>query len=86
MTLAKSALKTAIEDIFEDLGSSTASEKAQELADALDDYVKTALVEVSIPAGAVIVAVSGGTFNVNPINLLGDPDTPGGDDDEGGLT
>lgn len=94
MSLNKTELKSALETIFCDVSSScSASNKAEALANAIDEYVKTALVNCSIPAGSVIVQVTGGSGtpavgvpNATPILLTGDPDASPGTDNEGGLS
>ena len=94
MSLDKAGLQSALETVFNDVSpSSTAATKAAAMADLIDEYVKTALVNCSIPAGSVIVEVTGGSGapavgvpNTTPILLTGDPDASPGTDDEGGLS
>lgn len=94
MSLDKSGLQSALETIFNDVSSgTTAADKAAALANAVDEYVKTALVNCSIPAGSVIISVSGGSGapavgvpNPTPISLTGDPDATPGTDNAGGLS
>lgn len=82
MSLDKSGLQSAFLSIFTDVDpSKTASQKAASMADAVDEYVKTALVNCTIPSGTVIVQVTGGSGapavgipNASPISLSGDPD------------
>lgn len=81
MSLDKSGLKAAFQSAFEGLGTSkTAEQAAIALSDAIDVYVKTAVAQVTIPAGTVITAVTDGggapavgVPNVAPIALTGDP-------------
>ncbi len=92
MSLDKSGLITALTSIFDDVEpGTTASQKATQIADALDDYVKTAIAQVTIPTGTVITTVTGGSGapavgvpNVAPIGLTGDPN--GTPDNAGGLS
>lgn len=92
MALDKAGLITALTNAFGDVGAGTTAEsKANDIADAIDDYVKTALVQATIPAGAVIVSVTGGGGapavgipNATPLTLNGDPN--GAPDDAGGLS
>lgn len=94
MSLDKSGLKSTLETIFNDVSSGvTASDKAEALANAIDTYVKTALVNCSIPIGSVIIQVTGGSGapavgvpNTTPILLTGDPNASPGTDNEGGLS
>jgi len=94
MSLDKAGLASTLKSIFCDLDPEMCAEdKATEIATAIDDFVKTALVNCSIPAGSVIISVSGGSGapavgvpNPTPINLQGDPDAAPGSDNEGGLT
>jgi hypothetical protein len=94
MSLDKSGLQSALETVFSDVSSeSTAATKAAAMADLIDAYVKTALVNCSIPAGSVIISVSGGSGapavgvpNPTPISLTGDPNAAPGSDNEGGLS
>lgn len=94
MSLDKTGLQSTLETIFSDVSSgATAASKATALANAIDEYVKTALVNCSIPAGSVIIQVTGGSGapavgvpNTTPILLTGDPDASSGTDNEGGLS
>lgn len=48
MALAKAALVSALQSAFEDLSGKTAAQKAQAIADAIDTFVKTGTVTVSV--------------------------------------
>ena len=85
MPLDKIALKQSILNLQNSLktyngtdgkAESDAAEKfANDLATYIDNYVKQALVTVTIPAGTVIIAATGGVPNPLPIPLNGSPDT-----------
>lgn len=93
MALDKAALKAAVLALTTADPGTTADSAAEDLADAIEGYVTAALVNVTIPAGAVITSVTGGSgapavgvANVNPIALTGDPEAAPGSDTEGGLS
>lgn len=82
MSLDKSGLQSELQSAFEGLGSTkTAAQAATAISNAVDTYVKTAVAQVTIPAGAVVINVTGGSGapavgvpNPAPIALNGDPD------------
>ncbi len=75
MALSKTALAASLLTIFEDVSSNkTASEKADEMAEVFDDYVKTAIAEVTVPPGTFLIAATAGVLNPLPVSLTGDPD------------
>lgn len=83
--LNKSALKqsiismqTSLSTFNGDSGKTQADaiEKfADELSTYIDNYIKQAMVMVTIPAGTVIIAATGGVPNPTPIPLMGNPNT-----------
>ena len=89
LAAAKTILITTLTTIFGDTSEgNTASQKAQEVADAIDAYTTAAVATVTLPAGSVIVQVTGGSGapavgvpNPADIPLVGDPDSG-----TGGLT
>lgn len=59
MALAKAALTSALQSIFEDVSGKTAAQKAQEIADAIDTFVKTGTVTVSVTSVSGVTTGAG---------------------------
>ena len=71
MALDKAGLVSALTTIFEDLTGKSAAQKASELANAIDTYVKTGEVSVTITA-----ANSGLQTSTSPGSPTGPPAAP----------
>jgi hypothetical protein len=99
MSLSKTELKNAFLAVFKDIQKGKSAERgAEQLADVIDTYVRTAVVNATIPAGTytvsaeiapgkVIVAATGGVINATPIavdvTLNASPNSITGDPDGG---
>lgn len=82
MALDKAGLKSALQSVFENINGEgySADQAATHISDAIDNYVKTALATVNVPAGTFLVAAQAGVPNPAPVPLTGGPQTtpPGG--------
>jgi hypothetical protein len=72
MPLDKPGLIAQLTSIFSDVApASTPAQKAQAIADAVDLYVKTATVTVTVPAATFLVAATAGVPNPAPVPVSG---------------